>query len=103
MYITESSGFLPSCLSILGSTFNLESTGLNYLKSCFWNVLEEGLCLLSHTQIQLSMSQTKIDDQDLSHVKYNGTWIRGGSPSEFDGTVASSTRVGDSFTVSFTG
>jgi len=49
------------------------------------------------------MSQTKIDDQDLSRVKYNGTWIRGGSPSEFDGTVASSTRVSDSFTVSFTG
>lgn len=51
----------------------------------------------------MSQSQLKIDDQDLSLVKYNGTWIRGGSPNEYDGTVASSTHVGDSFTVSFTG
>lgn len=51
----------------------------------------------------MSQSQTKIDDQDLPLVKYNGTWIRGGSSNEFDGTVASSTHVGDSFTVSFFG
>ncbi|KAF8800069.1 hypothetical protein BYT27DRAFT_7227583 [Phlegmacium glaucopus] len=49
------------------------------------------------------MSQTIIDDQDLTHVKYNGTWLRGGSSHEHDETVASSTQVNDSFTVSFTG
>ena len=57
-------------------------------------------------QIQPSMSQTKftqIDDQDLSLVNYNGTWIPGGSSNEYNGTVSSSTQVGDSFTVSFTG
>ena len=49
------------------------------------------------------MSQTIIDDQDLSRVKYSGAWIVGGIPREHDGTVASSTVVGDSFTVQFSG
>lgn len=49
------------------------------------------------------MSQTIIDDQDLSRVKYNGTWLRGGDSHEYDSTVSSSTHVNDSFTVSFTG
>ncbi|KAG6836727.1 hypothetical protein H0H93_004390 [Arthromyces matolae] len=44
-----------------------------------------------------------IDDQDLSKVTYNGTWIRGGSSYEYNETVASSTEVGDFFTVSFRG
>lgn len=44
-----------------------------------------------------------IDDQDLSKVVYNGSWVRGGTANEYDGTVASSTRVGDSFTVTFKG
>ena len=50
------------------------------------------------------MSQTIIDDQDLSRVKYSSnTWVRGGSPHEHHETVASSTVVGDSFTVNFSG
>ncbi|KAF8960751.1 hypothetical protein BDZ97DRAFT_1921837 [Flammula alnicola] len=49
------------------------------------------------------MSKTIIDDQDLSRVKYTGTWARGGSSHEHDGTVASSTNVGDSFSVTFSG
>lgn len=45
-----------------------------------------------------------IDDQDHSHVTYVGNWIRGGTPgNEHEGTVASSTRVNDSFTVAFKG
>lgn len=44
-----------------------------------------------------------IDDQDLSKVVYNGTWVKGGSVNEYDETVASSTTVGDSFTVTFKG
>jgi len=44
-----------------------------------------------------------IDDQDLSKVVYNGTWVKGGSVYEYDNTVASSTTVGDSFTVTFKG
>lgn len=44
-----------------------------------------------------------IDDQDLSKVVYNGTWVKGGSVNEYAGTVASSTKVGDSFTVTFKG
>ncbi|PPQ78459.1 hypothetical protein CVT25_011854 [Psilocybe cyanescens] len=50
-----------------------------------------------------AMSETIIDDQDLAHVHYNGTWIRGGSTIEHDETVASSTVVGDSFIVDFFG
>ncbi|KIM38526.1 hypothetical protein M413DRAFT_12732 [Hebeloma cylindrosporum] len=49
------------------------------------------------------MTTQTIDDQDLSHVKYVGNWVRGGSSGEYKGTVASSTRVNDSFTVSFKG
>ncbi|KAF8992157.1 hypothetical protein BDQ17DRAFT_1413467 [Cyathus striatus] len=48
-------------------------------------------------------TQTIIDDQDKSKVTYNGNWIKGGSSAEYAGTVASSTRVGDSFIVSFSG
>ncbi|KAG6852420.1 hypothetical protein C0991_012151 [Blastosporella zonata] len=44
-----------------------------------------------------------IDDRDPSKVTYNGTWIPGGLPDENNGTVSSSTNVGDFFTVSFTG
>ncbi|KAF5367292.1 hypothetical protein D9615_010455 [Tricholomella constricta] len=46
---------------------------------------------------------TYIDDQDLSKVNYTGTWIRGGSNAEYKETVASSTVVGDYFTVTFRG
>lgn len=50
------------------------------------------------------MTTQTIDDQDGSHVKYVGNWIRGGTPGkEYEGTVASSTRVNDSFTVAFKG
>ncbi|KAG6910352.1 hypothetical protein DXG01_011421 [Tephrocybe rancida] len=50
------------------------------------------------------MGTSIIDDQDLSKVTYNGTrWIVGGSPEENNETVASSTNVGDFFTVSFRG
>ncbi|KAJ3507336.1 hypothetical protein NLJ89_g6366 [Agrocybe chaxingu] len=41
--------------------------------------------------------------QDCQSVRNCRTWIRGGSASEHEGTVASSTVVGDSFTVNFTG
>ena len=44
-----------------------------------------------------------IDDHDLSKVVYNGTWTTGGSSNEYDGTVASSIIVGNSFTVTFKG
>ena len=49
------------------------------------------------------MTTQLIDDQDHSHVTYLGNWIRGGSPGEYGKTVASSTRVNDSFTVAFKG
>jgi len=49
------------------------------------------------------MTTQLIDDQDHSHVTYVGNWIRGGSPGEYGKTVASSTRVNDSFTVAFKG
>lgn len=34
---------------------------------------------------------------------YNGTWVEGGTPHEYNNTVSSSTNVGDSFTVTFQG
>ena len=50
------------------------------------------------------MTTQTIDDQDLSHVTYVGNWRRGGTPNKnYDGTVASSTTVNDSFTVAFKG
>ncbi|KAF8876573.1 hypothetical protein BD779DRAFT_1560127 [Infundibulicybe gibba] len=49
------------------------------------------------------MSTTYIDDQDLTKVTYNGTWAQGGSPGDYKETVASSTHVGDSFTIDFKG
>ncbi|KAG6901275.1 hypothetical protein C0995_014327 [Termitomyces sp. Mi166 len=52
---------------------------------------------------QYPVSTYIIDDQDPTKVTYNGTWIKGGSPVEYNATVASSTNVGDYFTVSFKG
>ncbi|KDR79448.1 hypothetical protein GALMADRAFT_277838 [Galerina marginata CBS 339.88] len=49
------------------------------------------------------MSTSIIDDQDHSRVQYTGNWVRGGTSHEHAGTVASSTTVGDSFTVAFNG
>ena len=49
------------------------------------------------------MTTKTIDDQDLSQVTYAGHWVRGGSPNEHEGTVASSTTVNDYFTVAFKG
>lgn len=50
------------------------------------------------------MSTTIIDDSDPSQVKYDGAgWTKGGTSHENAGTVTSSTEVGDSFTVTFTG
>ncbi|KAG6878870.1 hypothetical protein C0992_006998 [Termitomyces sp. T32_za158] len=49
------------------------------------------------------MSTYRIDDRDPT-VSYNGTWLKGGSPNvEYEGTVSSSTTVGDHFTVPFRG
>jgi hypothetical protein len=47
-------------------------------------------------------SSTIIDDRDAS-VTFNGTWIVGGSSKEHDGTVSSSQKAGDKFSVPFTG
>lgn len=43
-----------------------------------------------------------IDDRD-SRVRFNGDWVIGGIPANFNGTESSSTRVGDSFVVPFYG
>ncbi|KAJ7267181.1 hypothetical protein C8J57DRAFT_361033 [Mycena rebaudengoi] len=48
------------------------------------------------------MSATIIDDQDKS-VSYTGTWVVGGTANEHAGTVSSSLKVGDRFSVPFTG
>jgi len=37
------------------------------------------------------MTTQTIDDQDNSHVTYVGHWVLGGTPSEYAGTVVSST------------
>ncbi|KAK7052079.1 Amidohydro-rel domain-containing protein [Favolaschia claudopus] len=47
-------------------------------------------------------SSTIIDDRDVS-VKYSGTWTPGGTKNEHGGTVSSSLKVGDHFTVPFSG
>ncbi|KIM38528.1 hypothetical protein M413DRAFT_447758 [Hebeloma cylindrosporum] len=49
------------------------------------------------------MTTKTIDDQNLSQITYVGNWVRGGSPKEYNGTVASSTTVNDYFTVAFQG
>jgi hypothetical protein len=50
------------------------------------------------------MTTQTIDDQNLSHVTYVGNWVYGGTINkEYEGTVASSTTVNDSFTVAFKG
>ncbi|KAF7324609.1 hypothetical protein MKEN_00502200 [Mycena kentingensis (nom. inval.)] len=45
---------------------------------------------------------TRIDDRDGS-VAYTGAWDKGGTAREYQGTVSSSLKVGDSFVVSFSG
>jgi len=56
------------------------------------------------TSISPPMTTQTIDDQDGSHVTYVGNWVHGGMPNkEYAGTVASSTRVNDSFIVAFKG
>ncbi|KAF8900744.1 hypothetical protein CPB84DRAFT_1847193 [Gymnopilus junonius] len=49
------------------------------------------------------MSSTTIDDHDLTHITYKGTWVQGGSIHDHDETVSSSTNVGDYFNVRFSG
>ncbi|KAJ7619663.1 hypothetical protein FB45DRAFT_931364 [Roridomyces roridus] len=48
------------------------------------------------------MSTVLIDDQDPS-ITYTGTWVVGGTIHEHDGTVSSSVKVGDHFSVPFNG
>ncbi|EKM75600.1 hypothetical protein AGABI1DRAFT_132137 [Agaricus bisporus var. burnettii JB137-S8] len=43
-----------------------------------------------------------IDDRD-TRVRFRGDWRIGGTPGDFNGTVSSSTRVGDSFVIPFYG
>lgn len=69
----------------------------------YWTARSVALPISSTSLSVNAMSETIIDDQDLAHVHYNGTWIRGGSTIEHDETVASSTVVGDSFIVDFFG
>jgi hypothetical protein len=45
---------------------------------------------------------TVIDDQDPS-ITYTGTWVVGGTSHEHAGTVSSSVKVGNHFSVPFTG
>ncbi|KAJ7768049.1 hypothetical protein B0H14DRAFT_3895021 [Mycena olivaceomarginata] len=45
---------------------------------------------------------TLIDDRDPS-VTYTGTWVPGGTTHEKDGTVSSSVKAGDHFSLPFTG
>ncbi|KAJ7347246.1 hypothetical protein DFH08DRAFT_1080311 [Mycena albidolilacea] len=45
---------------------------------------------------------TLIDDRDPS-VAYTGTWVPGGTTHEKDGTVSSSVKAGDHFSLPFTG
>ena len=50
------------------------------------------------------MTTQTIDNQNPSHVTYVGNWVYGGVLNkEYEGTVASSTTVNDSFTVVFKG
>ncbi|PPQ69953.1 hypothetical protein CVT26_013289 [Gymnopilus dilepis] len=49
------------------------------------------------------MNLTIFDDQDLAHITYNGTWVKGGTPQNFRNTLTSSTTVGDSFIARFNG
>ena len=50
------------------------------------------------------MTTQTIDNQNPSHVTYVGNWVHGGVLNkEYEGTVASSTTVNDSFTVVFKG
>jgi hypothetical protein len=44
-----------------------------------------------------------IDDEDLSQVTYTGDWVHGGTADGYGGTVVSSTKVDDYFTVAFEG
>ena len=48
------------------------------------------------------MSTTTIDDQS-TNVQYSGNWVKGGTVHEYNGTVSSSTTVGDFFILTFTG
>lgn len=73
------------------------------IKAIFIQVVYEGVPYRLNTSCPAVMSTTYIDDQDLSKVVYNGTWVEGGTPHEYNNTVSSSTNVGDSFTVTFQG
>ncbi|KAF8198771.1 hypothetical protein K438DRAFT_1966735 [Mycena galopus ATCC 62051] len=48
------------------------------------------------------MTFSLIDDRD-PKITYTGTWNLGGTPNEHNGTVSSSTKVGNHFSVPFTG
>ncbi|KAF7351878.1 Amidohydro-rel domain-containing protein [Mycena venus] len=48
------------------------------------------------------MSFSLIDDRD-PKITYTGTWNLGGTPNEYNGTVSSSIKVGNHFSVPFTG
>jgi hypothetical protein len=48
------------------------------------------------------MAVIRIDDRD-PKINYTGTWNLGGTANEYDGTVSSSIKVGDHFSVPFTG
>ncbi|KAJ7489122.1 hypothetical protein FB451DRAFT_1223791 [Mycena latifolia] len=50
----------------------------------------------------MTTTYTIIDDQDPA-VSYTGTWVVGGTTHEHDGTVSSSVKAGDHFSVPFTG
>ncbi|KAJ6606866.1 hypothetical protein B0H10DRAFT_2074100 [Mycena sp. CBHHK59/15] len=52
--------------------------------------------------LSMPFSATIIDDRN-STVTYTGTWVVGGTTNEHDDTVSSSVKVGDKFTVPFTG
>jgi hypothetical protein len=59
-------------------------------------------CFMKHTSFSSPMSFSLIDDRD-PKITYTGTWNLGGSPNEHNSTVSSSIKVGNHFSVPFTG
>ncbi|KAJ7265130.1 hypothetical protein C8J57DRAFT_1622198 [Mycena rebaudengoi] len=56
----------------------------------------------AYISFSCAINFTLIDDRDLK-ITYTGTWNLGGTPNEHNGTVSSSIKVGNHFSVPFSG
>jgi hypothetical protein len=77
------------------------STAVDHMKVTLYDKLVSGACA-THLSFSSTMAFSIIDDRD-PKITYTGTWNLGGTANEHNGTVSSSIKVGNHFSVPFTG